>query len=66
MFFLRRKWLKIKAWMLIFTIMGPIVRPVLGEYFSILEDATVSASTPLNGSSSNVHNLISKSFKAMI
>ena len=54
MFFLKRKWLRVQAWILFLTILGTIVRPVLGEYFSVLDQTTVSVSTTMSGYCSDV------------
>ena len=64
--FLRRKWLKAHGCMIILTILGPSLRLAFGEYSSILDQATVSASATLDSTSTAVNNLISKSFKATI
>ena len=60
--FLRRKWLKAHAWMIILTILGPSFRLAFGEYSSILDQATVSASVNLPWNYP-AKNLINKSFR---
>ena len=65
-FFLRRNLLQTQAWLLIFTILGSAITPVLGEWVSILDSANVMSVENLNDRSSSKDNLINKSFKAYI
>ena len=62
----KRKRLQIKALLLNLIILGPSIMPVLGEWVSILDQATVLPVVNLHPNSSDKENLITKTFKATI
>ena len=65
MLLLERKWRQIKAWVVLLTLLGPYISPVLGEWVSILDSATVLP-VDLAISSTAKEHLISKTFKAVV
>ena len=62
----KRKWLQTNQLLLILTILGPSITPVLGEWVSILDQAIVMPVANFGTNSSAKENLITKTFKATI
>ena len=65
-FSLKRKWHQTKALILILTVLGQSITPVLGEWASILDQAIILPVANLSSDSSAKENLINKTFKAGI